>query len=87
MQRFAADKVCEVLYYEAASFRNAFHETILKSWTKTSLDSAALDEILRRDALVVHHAADGFGQHTRNGNLLYLLAGTVVGDAVGKYHF
>ena len=45
-----------------------------------------LDEILRRDAFVFHHAADGFGQHTRHGEFFHLGAIAAVGDAVGEYH-
>ena len=46
-----------------------------------------LDEVLGGDAFVVHHAADGFSEHSRDGDLLYLFAIAVIGDAVGKYHF
>ena len=47
----------------------------------------ALDEILRRDALVFHHAANGFSQHARHGEFLHLRTVATIWNAVGEHHF
>ena len=45
------------------------------------------DDILRTDGFVIHHAADGFGKHGGNAQLLYFIALLGVRDAVREYHF
>ena len=47
----------------------------------------ALDEILRRDALIFHHAANGFSQHARHGEFLHLRTVATIWNAVGEHHF
>ena len=48
------------------------------------LRSDGLYKVLGRDALVLHHAADGLGQHVGNGELLDLGTALGVGDGVGE---
>lgn len=60
---------------------SATEESSLSEWGNES------DEILRRDALILHHATDGLGEHTANAEFLHLGAGATVGDTVGEDHF
>lgn len=46
-----------------------------------------LDEVLRRDALVLHYAANGFSKHAAYAKFLYLGTLTTIWNAVSKYHF